>query len=269
MWSLPPQYGIPNAFGMPYQQGNFMATGFSSSPIEVPRPCTTPEVEGLDNICLDTNSEKGKEVEPKRRSKAKAMPWTHEEDVLLCQAFCTISSDPVIGAQQTSEVFWRQITQYYNEASQARNLIQRTIESTKSHFYVFHGDCLKFNASINRFRADQISDENDAIVLQNALMEWNSEGKKKGGFKWLHCWEVLKKKMPNFMGHLRHLQEERKLQYLTLGITLLVLGKMLSLAVMLRKGMCVDQLAKKQQRRGREKEKQLQEEAPVQVLNVC
>ncbi|CAA0825566.1 Unknown protein [Striga hermonthica] len=69
MWTMPPQYGIPNAFGMPYQQENFMPTGFSSSSTEVPRPCTT---------------------------------------------------------------------------------------------------------------------------LENALIEWNSEGKKKGGFKWLHCWEVLK-----------------------------------------------------------------------------
>ncbi|CAA0819554.1 Unknown protein [Striga hermonthica] len=66
------------------------------------------------------------------------------------------------------------------------------MESAKSHFYAFYGDCLKFNASINRFRDDQRSGENDAIVLQNALMEWNSEGKKKGGFKWLRCWEVLK-----------------------------------------------------------------------------
>ncbi|CAA0815232.1 Unknown protein [Striga hermonthica] len=189
---MPPRYGIPNAFGMPYQQENFMSTGFSSSSTEVPRPCTAPKVEGLDNICLDTDSEKGKEVEPKRCGKVTAMPWTHEEDVLLCRAFCTISSDPVIGAQQTSDDFWRGITQYYNEAGQARNLIQRTMESAKSHFYVFHRDCIKFNASINRFWADQRSGENDAIVLQNALMEWNSKGKKKGGFKWLHCWEVLK-----------------------------------------------------------------------------
>ncbi|CAA0828274.1 Unknown protein [Striga hermonthica] len=64
-----------------------MTTGFSSSPIEVPRPCMIPEVEGLDNICLDTDSEKGKEVELKRRSKATTMPWTHEKDVLLCQDF--------------------------------------------------------------------------------------------------------------------------------------------------------------------------------------
>ncbi|CAA0810680.1 Unknown protein [Striga hermonthica] len=127
-----------------------------------------PEVEGLDNIYLDTDSDNAKEVEPKRRGKATAIPWTHDEDVLLCRAFCTISSDPVIGAQQTSEGFWRRIIQYYNEAGEARNLIQRTMESAKPHFYAFHGDCLKFNASINR------------------------EGKKKGGFKWLHCWEVLK-----------------------------------------------------------------------------
>ncbi|CAA0827017.1 Unknown protein, partial [Striga hermonthica] len=139
-----------------------------------------PEVEGLDKICLDTDSDKAKEVEPKRRGKATAIPWTHKEDVLLCRAFCTISSDPVIGAQQTSEGFWRRIIQYYNEAGEARNLIQRTMESAKSHFYAFHGDCLKFNASINRFWADQRSGENDAIVLQNALMEWNNEGKKKG-----------------------------------------------------------------------------------------
>ncbi|CAA0817289.1 Unknown protein [Striga hermonthica] len=114
MWSMPPQYGIPNVFGIPYKQGNFMLTGFSSSPIEVPRPSMIPEVEGLDNICLDTdpNSKKAKEVEPKRRGKATGIPWTHDEDVLLCRAFCTISSDPVIGAQQMSEGFWRRMIQY-------------------------------------------------------------------------------------------------------------------------------------------------------------
>ncbi|CAA0813981.1 Unknown protein [Striga hermonthica] len=216
MWSMSSQYGMSNAFGMPYQQGNFMPTGFSSSPIEVSRPCTIPEVEGLDNICLDTDSEKTKEVEPKRRGKATTMPWTHDEDVLLCRAFCTISSDPVIGPQETSEGFWRRIVQYYNEAGEARNLTQRTMESAKSHFYAFHEDCLKFNASINR--------------------------------------------QP---------EEERKPEYLILEITLLALGKMSSLVVMVRTDVCVHQLAKKQQRLGREREKQLQEEAPVHMSTVC
>ncbi|CAA0815369.1 Unknown protein [Striga hermonthica] len=38
------------------------------------------------------------------------MLWSHEEDVLLCRAFCAISSDPINGAQQASEGFWRRIT---------------------------------------------------------------------------------------------------------------------------------------------------------------
>ncbi|CAA0809027.1 Unknown protein [Striga hermonthica] len=108
-----------------------------------------PEVEVLDNICHNKEVQKNKEGKAKRGAEASAKSWTQDEDVLLCRAFCTISSDPIVGAQQSSDGFWR-------------------------------------------FRADQRSGENDAIVLQNALMEWNSDGKRKGAFKWLYCWEILK-----------------------------------------------------------------------------
>ncbi|CAA0809026.1 Unknown protein [Striga hermonthica] len=166
---------------------------------DVVRGSVGPEVEVLDNICLNKEVQKNKEGEPKRGAKASAKSWTQDEDVLLCRALCTISSAPIVGAQQSSDGFWRRITLYYNENGQARDFIERSMDSAKSHFNDFHGNCLKFNASINRFRADQRSGENDAILLQNALMEWNSDGKRKGAFKWLHCWEILKNS-PKFQG---------------------------------------------------------------------
>ncbi|CAA0834824.1 Unknown protein [Striga hermonthica] len=176
-----------------------MPTTMSTGSQDAVRASTGPEVEVLDHIYLNKDIEKNKAAEPKRGGKSSAKSWTQDEDMLLCRAFCTISSDPIVGAQQSSDGFWRRITLYYNENAQAQNFIERSMESAKSHFYAFHGDCLKFNASINRFRADQRSGENDAIVLQNALMEWNSDGKKKGAFKWLHCWEILKNS-PKFQG---------------------------------------------------------------------
>ncbi|KAL6516901.1 hypothetical protein OROHE_018189 [Orobanche hederae] len=207
MWAMSAQCGMPNGFPFPPHPVVYRPTPTN--------PTSGVPARGLDTISLESSHESP--PEPTRRGKTVAMSWSHAEDVLLCTAYCTIGGDPAVGNAQKRDCFWGRIAQYYNTAGQQRNFIERTMESSKSHFYLFHGDCLKFNASINMFRDEHKSGENDADILQRALQEWNISMKKKSGFRWIHCWEILRNS-PKFLSATNEMRGGKKGYYLTDGI---------------------------------------------------
>ncbi|OEL35219.1 hypothetical protein BAE44_0003762 [Dichanthelium oligosanthes] len=53
--------------------------------------------------------------------------YFHKEDEVLCSAYLNVSKDPIQGANQTGDAYWKQIHQYFHEHKDFPS--NRTLES--------------------------------------------------------------------------------------------------------------------------------------------
>ncbi|WVZ85624.1 hypothetical protein U9M48_032526 [Paspalum notatum var. saurae] len=58
--------------------------------------------------------------------------FTHDEELLLCAAYLNVSRDPIVGTNQTSEMYWQRITNYYNQ--NRKHWPERTSDSLNTKF---------------------------------------------------------------------------------------------------------------------------------------
>ena len=71
------------------------------------------------------------------------------EDVLLSQIYMDISQDPIIGAYQSSKMFWSRITDKYEEAKYD-NWVSRTARSLESRMKTIEKAVRKLNGCIRQ-----------------------------------------------------------------------------------------------------------------------
>ena len=95
--------------------------------------------------------EAGGQVYVKAEIKSGAGNFTDEEDIYLCKAWVSCSTDPVIGAEQKGEKFWKNVHDkmysLYNEEAEVAMQTKRPWDSIRNRFQKTLGpNVQKFNA---------------------------------------------------------------------------------------------------------------------------
>ncbi|XP_021730590.1 glutathione S-transferase T3-like [Chenopodium quinoa] len=117
------------------------------------------------------------------------LKWTQVKDIDLCKSLTTISKDPVKGNDQTKDVYWKNIGEYYNQWRKEDPEIP--VEKIANHWYKMSGDVNKFNGYYIQLKESHLSVHNEEDII-NKTMELFSSRNKDRKFPYLHAWQILR-----------------------------------------------------------------------------
>ena len=109
--------------------------------------------------------------------------YTHEEDLSLCKAWVSVSTDPIVGANQKGEMFWKAVHKkmyiLYQEDAEVVVMNKRSWESVKNRFQkTLHPTVQKFNSYYKQAVEKNESGWTKEMYLEAAMKVWlQMEGK--------------------------------------------------------------------------------------------
>ncbi|CAH9068210.1 unnamed protein product [Cuscuta epithymum] len=119
-------------------------------------------------------------------SSKRGVNWNAKEDVVLCNAWVTISEDGAIGINQPGETFWGRIHEIFSAQSQ----IPRTRDAIESRFKIINNQCSQWKGCVRKANATPRSGSNlDDLNFQAKDIFMNDNNGKT--FKFEHAWRVL------------------------------------------------------------------------------
>jgi hypothetical protein len=134
--------------------------------------------------------------------------WTPDDDADLAKSWSRISSDPVIGIDQTASGFWARIAVEYNTLSRRRDAQQRVERSECSikcrWNSVVRPNCSKFVSALQTIEDIRPTGATEQDKINLAIGLYNGRDPKDrnagpGEFLQLEAWHVLRK-LPKFLG---------------------------------------------------------------------
>ena len=139
---------------------------------------------------LDTDTETGNEADRgNQKKKSTYTKWDVQEEIILAQAWETISDDSSIGNNQSRMAFWDRVREYYNTYRPA-GTTERTTIQVKNH----HGQMLretnKFVQKFNNERNQRRSGESDDDIYARTLALYAATENKP--FRYDHVWRIVK-----------------------------------------------------------------------------
>jgi hypothetical protein len=147
---------------------------------------------------LPMNPKKKKATAPKISPSAlnakRSKNFSEEEDVLICKAYVRVSEDPVKGANQKSDVFWKAVYSNYNELklSQEEEIPERNSQAIKNRFQRH----IQKHANLYNGYYKQLKDKNPSgwkedDYLCNTVIKFNEEEGRQ--FQFTNCMPILQK----------------------------------------------------------------------------
>ncbi|XP_021855047.2 glutathione S-transferase T3-like [Spinacia oleracea] len=133
----------------------------------------------------DSHHEEETNQAKEKRTKLK---WSQNKDVDLCTSWITISKDPIKGIDQTKELYWRNIAEYYNTWKKKGPEIP--VDKLSNHWFKMSAEVTRFNGCYNIVKDSHPSGHNNEDIINKAkiLFAERYENRK---FSYLHAWEVL------------------------------------------------------------------------------
>ncbi|XBI76324.1 hypothetical protein VPH35_069576 [Triticum aestivum] len=130
--------------------------------------------------------------------KGRAGNYSTNDDKLLCNTYLQVSRDPSVGGDQSRDVYWGQMKEYFDDHNMSG--IDRSDRSLRSRWSTINSDCQKWAAaqkSVDKINPSGTNEDDRFNIAQNLFkeeMRKTKKGKiKKGRFFTLsHCYEVLK-----------------------------------------------------------------------------
>ena len=103
--------------------------------------------------------------------------YTAEEDLALCKAWVSVSTDPIVGANQKGETFWKAVHKkmyvIYQEDAEVVVMNKRSWESVKNRFQkTIHTTVQKFNGYYKQAVEKNESGWTTAMYLDAAMKVW-------------------------------------------------------------------------------------------------
>ncbi|KAL2930108.1 Glutathione S-transferase T3, partial [Bienertia sinuspersici] len=122
------------------------------------------------------------------KNKRLKLKWSKIKDIDLCKSWITILKDPIKGNDQTKELYWRNIAEYYNTWKKEEPEIP--IDKLSNHWFKMSADVSRFNGCYIQVKDSHPSGHNDEDIINKAkiLFTKRYEGRK---FSYIHAGEVL------------------------------------------------------------------------------
>ena len=130
-----------------------------------------------------------------------------EEDTALCRAWMRASENPLKGAQQRSEDFWKSVYEFFASYGPKGQVVEgtwsaRNINALRHRWATISRDVMKFCGIYQRVVAAKPSGKNEDDLLKDALEVFEGvegsvssgclERQKASKFLFLDCWKVLR-----------------------------------------------------------------------------
>ncbi|CAM0958615.1 unnamed protein product [Alopecurus aequalis] len=135
--------------------------------------------------------------EPKAAPSSPTEPrvkWSHREDVLLAEAWKTVSQDPIVGANQVLDNYWKRVKTAYDERRMvdpdfAACVADRGQKAMANHWAHIQSACNKWHGIQEEVASRPKSGANREMELVRMLEAYkNDEG---ADFKFLHVFVVI------------------------------------------------------------------------------
>ncbi|GKE94425.1 hypothetical protein Tco_1579280, partial [Tanacetum coccineum] len=120
-------------------------------------------------------------------NKESSKPWTIEEEVALCQAWCDVSENDITGNAVTSREFWLKVTEYFEKETGSNRGYDSILSKWKNRV---RPRISAFCAIFNNVQWRNDSGSCDLIVYQKACVEYATEYDH--DFSLELCWQILK-----------------------------------------------------------------------------
>jgi hypothetical protein len=193
--SIPPPY-FPYGFSPTPQSGNNIPS-FSLPLPPIPSPTihspNTPHTPTSDTQSSQLPNSSSREIPSSQdltlRSAERKTRWTSADDLLLCSAWLNISTDAIHGTDQSNNMFWSRIIEYYNKFREGSQ-VQRNRQAVKNRWG-------KINQAVSKFVGyyQQIENRNESGLNESDKIEKAKELYRRTEdkeFKFIECWNNLK-----------------------------------------------------------------------------
>ncbi|CAM0951151.1 unnamed protein product [Alopecurus aequalis] len=120
--------------------------------------------------------------------------WTHREDVLLAEAWKTVSLDPIVGANQAMDNYWKQVKTAYDERRMidpdfAACVTERGQKAMANHWANIQAACNKWHGIQEEVAMRPKSGANREMKLVRMLEAYKND--ENADFKFLHVFVVI------------------------------------------------------------------------------
>ena len=93
---------------------------------------------------------------------SRGLKWSAQEDIILCQAWISISQDGAIGTNQSLDSFWARIQKKCEEYLQSFN---QSKDSCHGRWRVINQECSLFRQSLTKANVSPASGGNQSDVV--------------------------------------------------------------------------------------------------------
>ncbi|XP_056698319.1 glutathione S-transferase T3-like [Spinacia oleracea] len=123
------------------------------------------------------NGADSEETSNQANNKKIKLKCSHIKDVDLCKSWITISKDPIKGNDQTKELYWKNIVEYYNTWKREDPVVP--VDKASNHWFKMSVDVNRFNRCYIMVKDRHTSGHNEDDVINKALELYTSRNEKK------------------------------------------------------------------------------------------
>ncbi|KAL1225238.1 Glutathione S-transferase T3 [Cardamine amara subsp. amara] len=117
--------------------------------------------------------------------------YSIEEDILLCHVYLDVSQNPIIGINQSGDMFWSRVKTEFDKSNIARTQ-ERPRRSLQSRMSVLLTACSKLRGCINQIENKNPSGASDQDIVDQAKILLTQDANYSKGFKFDHVWPILR-----------------------------------------------------------------------------
>lgn len=167
--------------------------------IHLPKPVVAPSSRDCASLHSPDNApENPSHITRRYCPPRRGSSFTSDEDAAIARAWISASENPVVGSEQTGEVFYRKITTLYNESFKPANREMRSLESIRARTKAIHKQCARFSGCYTRVLRSKPTGVSPDDLLRLATAIFNDISVKNANddcgkaFKFLSAWNILK-----------------------------------------------------------------------------
>ncbi|OUZ99451.1 hypothetical protein BVC80_1801g29 [Macleaya cordata] len=124
---------------------------------------------------------------------SRSKSFSHEEDIIICEAYLDISQDPIAGKNQTKDKLWERVSVlYHKRRNKSDDDPIRTPKSLKCRYHTISTAINKFRGCIRQVESRHQSGASELDIINNAKILFAQDPKEKRGFLYYHVWPILK-----------------------------------------------------------------------------